>query len=427
MKEIFKAGFYRLMFQAFNFLVGLFIAALAGAEMFGTISLMVVNAALLLLLTGLGTDQAIVWHGAGKKLDANKLFTFSFVTALFQILIFLSVALFFLNITGKTVLTKSISFPDFFPELIYFSGIVLLDKYVSLLYAQHKARICNLLLAAVTGIALLILVAARFNFTSIEINPFLFFCLLPIAQALVIVFFFHIKTPAWFSGLNKPEIKSFFNFSLLVFVSNIIQFLAYRIDYWFIEYFSNTTVQVGIYAQANRFAALLWIVPNIIAALIIPVLSSPQNKFDINEVAGITRVLNYLNLAITGFIIFSSYIVYIYFLQSSYAGGFLPLIFMLPGFYFFSITLLLAAYFSAKNILWINFTASLICLSIIVVLDYFLIPIMGIKGAAIANSIAYTASSLFTIILFLKISKLRLADIFAFKKSDWKLMAKLRS
>lgn len=426
MKEIFKAGLYRFIFQAFNFLVGLFIAAIAGADLFGTISLMVVNAAFFLLVTGLGADQAIVWHGASKKLNSGKLITFSFLTALFQIVLFLAVALFFLNITGKTVLSKSNTSQYFFFELFYFCGIVLMDKYVSLFYAAHKARICNQLLASVNFSALIILTLSRFNFIDLEINPFLFFCMLPVIQFVVIGLYFHIKIHSGISRLNMEDLESLFTFSMLVFISNIIQFLAYRADYWLIDYFSNSGTQLGIYAQANRFAALLWIVPNIIAALLAPVISSPQRNFAVGEVAGLTRVFNFLNLFICGLIITVSFFIYTYFLSPDYFKGFTPLLYMLPGFYFFSILLLLAAYFSAKKILWVNLAASSICFLIIVILDIILIPLWGIKGAAIANTIAYSSSALFTIIMFLRHTKTRFTEIFFLKKSDWKLVTKLR-
>jgi len=426
MKEIFKAGFYRLLFLGFNFMVGILIAAMSGSAVFGTISLMIVNAALLHLVTGLGADQAIVWHGASQLFQKAKLFTFSFFLAFLQLFLFVLISLFFFQITGKTLLSKNPSFQYFYWELIYFTGLVFLDKYISLLYAQHKARICNLLLAGITLIAAFMLSTYRYNLSSVQIGPFRFLCLLTAAQALTVVLLFHIKERISFFPFNKQDIYSFFRFSGLVFVTNIIQFLAYRADYWFIEYFKNTD-QVGIYSQANRFAGLLWIVPNIIAALFTPAISSPQNSLRENELAAVSRILNYLNLLITGLIVFIAFVIYTYFLRQNYFDGFIPLLYMLPGFYFFSITLLLAAYFSAKNLLWINLVGSSVCLIIIVIADLLLIPGFGIKGAAAANTIAYTLSTIFTIWMFLKISKLKLKDLFILRKSDWNLITKLQS
>ena len=425
MKDIVKAGVYRFLFLGFNFLVGLFIAALSGTELFGSISLMIVNAALFHLFTSFGTDQAIVWHGASKKFDANKLFTFTFFTALLQLVLFFLIAFSFFQFTGKTLLSKNISSQYFYLELIYFSGLIILDKYISLIYAQHKARICNLLLAVVTLVALILLTLIHFNISKKETDPFSFFSVLTFLQACSVVLLFHFLNKARFSFISKKDLISFYRFSGIVFITNLIQFLAYRADYWFIDYFKNVD-QVGIYSQANKFAGLLWILPNIIAALLIPLLSQPETRLKEKELTGITRLFNFLNLFIIGLIVLTAFLVFSFLLQPEYTGGFKPMLFMLPGYYFFSITIILAAYFSAKNLLWVNFAGSSICLVSIVVADFILIPKMGITGAAWANTIAYSLASVFTIIMFLRYSNLKPGTLFILKKNDWSLITKLQ-
>ncbi|HLF45513.1 MAG TPA: oligosaccharide flippase family protein [Chitinophagaceae bacterium] len=426
MKEIFKAGIYRLLFLGLNFLVGLFIAVLSGTELFGTISLMIVNAALLHLLTALGADQAIVWHGASKKFDTNKLFTFTFFTAFLQLVLFFLVAFLFFQYSGRTLLSKNYTTPYFYLELLYFSGLIFLDKYVSLLYAQHKARVCNFILTAITLMAFIILVLFRYQVIKKEIDPFDFFCLLTFIQAVTVISFFHIITEkVRFSSFKKEDIVSFYRFSGIVFITNLIQFLAYRADFWFIDYFKDTG-QVGIYAQANRFAGLLWILPNIIAALLIPVMSLPGTNLKEKELAGITRIFSFLNIVIIVVLVFISFLIYSFFLQPAYASGFKPMLLMLPGYYFFSITIILAAYFSAKNLLLVNLAGSIICFTSIAVADFLFIPLMGITGAAWANTIAYSLASLFTIVMFLKYSGFKPGELFILQKSDWNLIAKLQ-
>lgn len=425
MKETFKAGFYRLLFLGFNFLVGLFIAALSGSELFGTISLMIVNASLFHLLTALGADQAIVWHGASKKFDANKLFTFSFFTALSQLVLFFLIAFAFFQYSGNTILSKGQSIQYFYLELIYFSGLIFLEKYISLLYAQHKARVCNFLLALITLIAVIALFFFQFNIIKNEIDPLGFFCLLTFIQASSIVLLFHFRNKVRFSMFIKNDLISFYRFSGIVFITNLVQFLAYRADYWFIDYFKDID-QVGVYSQANRFAGLLWILPNIIAGLLIPLLSKPESNLREKEVAGITSLFNFLNIIIIGLLVSVSYLIYTFFLQQEYSNGFKPMLYMLPGYYFFSITIILAAYFSAKNLLWVNFAGSAICFVVIIVSDFLLIPSLGIKGAAWANSIAYILATVFTIVMFMRFSGTRPGALFLFKKSDWSLMTKLQ-
>lgn len=425
MNDIFKAGVYRFLFLGFNFLVGLFIAAMSGSELFGTISLMIVNASLFHLLTALGADQAIVWHGASKKFDANKLFTFSFFSALSQLVLFFLLAFAFFKYSGFTILSKGQSIQYFYLELIYFSGLILLEKYISLLYAQHKARACNFLLALITLIAVIVLFFFQFNIIRNEIDPLGFFCLLTFIQASLIILLFHFRNKVRISMIIKSDLISFYRFSGIVFVTNLIQFLAYRADYWFINYFKDID-QVGVYSQANRFAGLLWILPNIIAGLLIPLLSKPESDLKGKEVAGISSLFNFLNIFIIGLLVSVSYLIFTFFLQQEYSNGFKPMLYMLPGYYFFSITIILAAYFSAKNLLWVNFAGSVICFLVIIVADFLLIPSLGIKGAAWANSIAYSLATVFTIVMFMRFSGTRPGALFHFKKSDLSLITKLQ-
>src|SRR5687767_12292039 len=73
-KSLFRGVAFRLSYQVLFFGTGLFMAAITGAENFGVISLMIVNAAAFMIITGLGTDAALIWHGAGHSLAPPKLF-----------------------------------------------------------------------------------------------------------------------------------------------------------------------------------------------------------------------------------------------------------------------------------------------------------------------------------------------------------------
>ena len=425
MKEIITGGAYRLFYMFFNFGVGLLIAYLSGIEIFGIISLMIVNASVFHIISGLGTDSSIVWHGAKNKTSPDKLMTFTIVSAIFQILIFLFVSAGWLFFSGKTILTSNHSARFFWLELFYFMGLVWLEKYISVLYASQMSIECNKIILGVMGLIFLVLLPVYFGIDPLNIDPFSFFCFLPLAQALPLIIYFHRKKIVKFSFLSKIDMRSLMSFSFIVFITNTIQFLAYRIDYWIILHYQDAG-QLGIYAQANRFAQLLWVVPNILAALMIPAIASPQSRLNENDFAKFTRIIIYTSLGIVAAIVLISYGLYLNFLPEEFYGGFKALLFMLPGFYFFVITILLAAWFAAQRLLWINFYGSLICLVVIFIADILLIPKFGIYGAAIGNTIGYTASTLFCVYMFLKRSPYGLKDLFFIRKNDLQRVIKLK-
>jgi O-antigen/teichoic acid export membrane protein len=315
------------------------------------------------------------------------------------------------------MLTGSLDTPIYLLELVYFTGLVWLEKYISVLYANQMSLVCNRIILIIIGVLFLILLPVYFNNNIFNLDPFTFFCFIPIVQAIPLIIYFHKKTSWQFSFLTKLNIHSLISFSLVVFITNTIQFLAYRIDYWIILHYHNVG-EVGIYAQANRFAQLLWVIPNIMAALMIPAITSPGSKFRNTEFSALFRGLVYVSILIALGVGLMSFLLYRYFLPQDYSEGLTALIIMIPGFYFFVITILIAAWFSAKRMLWINFWGSLICLGCIFIADILLIPSFGINGAAVSNTIGYMLATFFFIYKFFKISPYNILGLFYLKKRD---------
>ncbi len=425
MKEILRGGAYRFMYMVINFAIGLLIAYLSGTKLFGLIAIMIVNASIFHIVSGLGTDSSIVWHGAKKSTSTNQLMTFTLLTAFFQILIFIIVAIIWLYFSGNSMLTGSNESPIFLLELVYFSGLVWLEKYISVLYANQMSLVCNRIILIIIAILFLLLLPVYFGIDIFNLDPFTFFCFLPAIQAIPLIIYFHKKTSWRFTSLSKLNLHSLLSFSMIVFITNTVQFLAYRIDYWIILHYHNVS-DVGIYAQANRFAQLLWVIPNIMAALMIPAIAAPGSKFKHAEFSALVRGLVYVSFVIVIGVGILSYLLYNYFLPIEYSEGFAALIIMMPGFYFFILTILLAAWFSAQRMLWINFWGSLICLICIFISDMILIPSFGINGAALGNTIGYTASALFSVFMFLRLSSFKFHDLLIVQRNDIRKLLKMK-
>jgi hypothetical protein len=147
------------------FLISLLIARLTGTAVFGIISLMIVNAAFFQIITGLGTDSSIVWHGITEKPgDDNKIFSFTLYSSLLQLVLFGTVAVIYFIYTGKTILSGGQGTRIFCIESVYFTGLVLTEKYSALYYSQQQARFCNKLLAASVAVLLAAVISVMFFF-----------------------------------------------------------------------------------------------------------------------------------------------------------------------------------------------------------------------------------------------------------------------
>jgi O-antigen/teichoic acid export membrane protein len=419
LRILIKGGLYRVLFMGFNFLVGLFIAAISGTETFGVISLMVVNAAVFSVISGLGVDSAIVWHGASQKLSSEKTFSFTFFSAIVQVILFLIGSLLFYKMTSRLLLSQQHSFEFYLYELIYFSGLILIDKYSSLFYASHRMEGCNKLLSAVTLACLIIIILIRYKILGVNLPAFSLLCLTTFIQAVGLVILFHIdNTKLRIVRISANDLRSLFNFSIVVFITNLVQFFAYRADYWLISYFRGES-ELGVFSQANRFAQMLWVLPTILAGMLIPLIAKPNDSIDAKGVISIVRVINYLNLLAIVSIIVIALLIYDLFLPANFSNGFFALLLMIPGYYFFCMNIIFAAFFSSRRLLWINFIGSLLCFVVIIVADLVLIPTLGIRGAAIADSIAYLAATIFSIVSFMRRTSFSLADLFGIHRADW--------
>lgn len=419
MQVLLRGFVFRIIFTGIGFLVSLLIAKLAGADQFGTLSLIIVNAAFIYIITGLGTDAAIVWHGiAGKNYDRNKIFSFTLITAGIQLFFFYIIAILGYLFLGHTLLGGNYGLKIFFAELVYFTGLVIAEKFTSLYYSQHEAKLCNRILAIVSSLLFVVIISIWFiNPVFITENPVWLYSLFIFIPSFILLLSFFIKYKPSIKSILEEEYKSFSSFSLIVLITNTIQFVAFRADYWIISIYYDHDV-VGIYAQASKFAQLLWIVPGILAGLITPALKNEQEKLTEAGLLYVTRLSFYLHILLAVLLIAGALIIYLFFLPSEYFNGFNSLLIMLPGYLLFIITTMLAAYFSANRLLKINLYGSILCCMLILVLDWLLIPTLSYKGAAIANLLAYSATTIYFIYRAMTFMKISVADLFAIRKTD---------
>ena len=424
MQLLLRGFIFRVIFTGISFLISLLIAKLAGASQFGTLSLIIVNAAFIHIVTGLGTDAAIVWHGvAGKNYDRDKIFSFTVITVAIQLSFFYIIAILGYIFLGHTLLGGSFDLRIFFAEIVYFTGLVLMDKFLSLFYSQHEARLCNKILSIVSGILLfvLLIIWAMEPVLIVEF-PIWIYSLFVFIPAFVLSFFFIVKYNPVFKKISQEEMRSFSSFSFIVLITNIIQFIAFRADYWLISIYYDH-VAVGVYAQASKFAQLLWIIPGVLAGLIVPALKNKDQKLSDLKFISLCRVSLYVHVGLAFFMIIAALIIYSFFLPSIYFEGFLSLLIMTPGYLLFTITTILAAYFSANRLLKINLIGSVICCVLMILLDIILIPSLGYKGAAIANLIVYSITTVYFIFSIMSVTNSSAKDFFAIKKSDFDLFS----
>ncbi len=195
--------------------------------------------------------------------------------------------------------------------------------------------------------------------------------------------------------------KEFIYHMLFVYFGNLLQFFAYRMDVWILDYFHSKR-EVGIYSFSVRIAQLFWVIPQLMALLLFPLTALKHDS--VSEKKFNRMILLSVIITLTG----SVFSIFVYppmvnfIMGNEYNESYTYFIYLLPGIIFFSINILLAARMAGKGNVYINLQAAAICFLIVLILDFLLIPGMKGKGAAIATSIGYSISSIFVFIKYMK-------------------------
>ena len=216
---------------------------------------------------------------------------------------------------------------------------------------------------------------------------------------------------------NRPSLsidlglaKEMFAYGWLTELSSLIQFVNYRVAYFLILYFAGIS-DVGIYSTAIAIAESIWVVSNSISTVLY---SKVINAASGDECIHYTKVsarhgvwfsvLLYLVLLLMPVSLYS-------FIFGKAFDAIKPVIFLIcPGILAMSLNVVYGHYFSAIGNTKILLKKTLVGIVFTVVLAPLLLKIYGMKGAAVATSISYLASTIYLAFYFYKNIAFKLTD-----------------
>lgn len=419
---------YRSLNIAVTLFITLLITRLMNAEGFGVLSLLIANASILSLVSCLGAESGITYHYASKTMSTGKLFSIIYIIIVFQLSLFGIIELIHHSISGHYWLMKGQEPKFFLLGLVYLFSVTMIDKYTAFYNGNHLYTAVNRIIFIINSITLLIFCSLYFFYIRRDLFFYLdIFILCTFVQAILLVFIFHIAYDRGFRFLKieKNDWRVFFSYSFIVFLTNVIQFLAYRIDYWLVNYYHGEAA-LGVYSLAVKLGQLLWVLPILCASIVFPLVADKEKRYDEIKILALVRVTNTI-LFVAGIIalLTGAWAIPLFF-GDSYEGSIIPFYYLLPGLFFFCTSIILAAYFAGRNQVTVNLVGSTLCFMLVLVLDLLLIPSMSVKGAAIASSIAYSFNAFYYLWKFNRQHKTRLLYFFVWKKSDKKYLFDLK-
>lgn len=202
-------------------------------------------------------------------------------------------------------------------------------------------------------------------------------------------------------------------------LGNIVQLLNYRLDFFLVSAFLGTA-PLGVYSVAVMIAEALWQMSNSMAVVLFPRVAALGADFSeqrriVSTAARVALGTTLIGAVALGLTV-NWWVVPVF--GRAYADASAALLLLLPGVVLFTVTVVLASGIAGAGYPELNSYVAAATLVMSVTFDLWLIPRMGVPGAALASSLTYIASTLLTTWIYVRLSGASLRDILSPRLAD---------
>ena len=409
---------WRGLYYVSAFIINILIARHFQASVSGAVYYISSIYALVLLLASLSFESGIIYFSAKKEIPADRLFNFSIAWSfIIGVLTFFIVRLFFQEAYGLIEPGLMI-----ISAVMFITGNLLITYCSGFFYAANNFIVPNIIIIAGT---LILIILIPYNGKSVlpiinGQNYFYVYFSIFFVQGLCLAIAALIKfIPAFsFKMLSAAQLQMLFRYCGLAFAGNVIFFLLYRVDYFFVERYC-TAEELGNYIQVSKLVHLFFILPTILASAVFPITAGGQKEAIDKLLTLLSRSIFLLYLLACAILAITGKWLFPFVFGDSFSDMYLPFLLLIPGILALSGIFTLTAYFAGKNRINVNITGSVYALIVIVVADMLFIPQYGIKAAALISSAGYIVYQVYIIAVFKKEYQIAVTDFFIFRSSDF--------
>ncbi|PWT96645.1 MAG: hypothetical protein C5B52_15255 [Bacteroidetes bacterium] len=414
-KLIFQSIIWRGFYFVSVLMLNVFIARYFQASNSGSIYFIINALAFYLLPVSICLEAGIGYFTATKEIRIYKLANFSF----FWALLIGSIITIFLLIFGPGFSFLTQNKGNLFIPLYYLCGCMLTNYAIAIMYANRNFTLPNIVLILINFALVAFLVLTRNNPGAKSIFIQLYFLGFLVQGIILSIVLVAENFEEWKLQLpGSREISKIIRYSLQALAANIIFFLVYRIDYWFVSWYCSAA-DLGNYIQVSKLVQIFLLIPIIIASVIFPYIASGKTKESVAQVKSICHLLCLLFSIACLFLAIAGMKLFPLLFGSSFDKMYEPFLLVIPGILSLAIYTPVSAYFSGVNKVRMNIYSSCIGLVVIVVGDLIWIPKFGIRAAALVSSIGYFTCLCFSIIAFMRIENASLSNILLFDRQDF--------
>ena len=214
---------------------------------------------------------------------------------------------------------------------------------------------------------------------------------------------------------SKSDFADMWSYSFYVYLANLMSFLNYRIDMFFIKFFLPIEY-LGWYSVSVFFIekARIFSVSTSLINFAYKINDKTRSAFPFT-----VRAVNSTGLALSLLIAVLGYPVILFLYSKSFAPAYVPLLILTPAILANGFAKMIASELSADRIVRFQLFSSFVSIITNIILNIILIPLMGISGAALASFVSYTLNAVILYIYFAKhYGNIRLSEYLLLNRED---------
>jgi len=395
LKKIAGTTFTRIVNAIIALLIVIIAAKNLGTEQYGSISLLLVSIALIILINNFIGGSALVYLST--RVNNLNLIIPSYIWA------------FLASLIGTLLISVFKFIPDDLKIHLFILSILQSVNTIhsSILLGHKKIKEVNIL-SFIQALSFLILFYILI-FIYDEKNIFSYVKSLYISYTLPVIigfiFVYRFLDSKDTRLISKSTILQILKLGKYFQLANIAQFFNYRLNYFIIESFLGRSA-LGIYSAGNQLAEGMWLVSKSISMVQYSHISNSNNTdYQKNLTIRLIKLSFVVTLLMLIVLLCIPENIFILLLGKDFVDIKLIIAGLSIGIISVALSTLFSSYFSGIGKPKYSSIASLIGLAATIILGFTLIPRYGIVAAGIIASIAYLLSVIYQIVVFIKISK----------------------
>lgn len=409
---------WRGFYFATSLLLNIILSRYLGASGIGFIYYLANFFSLILLIASISFESGFTYFASGDIIKPNKLAGFGIIwILLISIVLIFFFRFWFLHFEDNSPIDQ---FKYCRYAIFFIAGVLMNNFYTALFQSQRNFFLPNFLTGLMNIVFIgILLVEKIYNYSLSEITDSFFIFILINGTIIAITYFIRNKIFTFFSFISYDELKILFQYSLVALCTNVIFFLVYRIDYWFVKYNCSAN-DLGNYIQASKIGQLIFVIPQVIAAAMFPQTASGKFQEDVGDsIIKLFRIFVQFFIGLMIFVLIGGKWIFVFVFGQSFDKMQSPLLILLPGILCLSVLSLLSAYFAGKGNLKLNLKGAIYGLIVVILGNLLLLKFYSIEMAAIVSTIGYAVNFGYSFYKFLQTNKLEFVKLWQWKKSDW--------